>query len=496
MKNRVLYFGVLMLSVVCSFSLSNLFGQSVFSVNSFPDSAEVYLNGELRGFTPCKVKYRRKSKSDEIRFEIRKKGYEKFGFVFNENPFPLRFSKFAILKPKMGFVVKQNSAVVSFDKILLEFPNGKVLGRYDNLGQKSDLTWQGFQKIGDAEFETKTYEVLGNLNFKTTSSQSSKLFSGQKKDHQRPRFVLAGMVKDLQVDSKKEMIGGRASKLRFITKMVLQVEWQVFDMAQNEVVYKRETVGHYTQRLEEGIDKTSLVDVYGLALVEFLRDGKLCELVNSSADESVSIKTQDSLSRTRVHLPKKTIPAFESSSAMIQAVTPACVTISTDAGHGSGVLVSENGLILTAFHVIEGVNRIEAILPSGVKLEAEIISADKPHDVALLKIPGSGYQFLNIGDSKAAGLGIDVFTIGTPGDIDLGQSVSRGIVSGKRKIEEVVYIQTDVSVSPGNSGGPLINTKGGIIGIIQRKLIGNGIEGVGFALPIETVLKVLNIEIE
>jgi hypothetical protein len=85
--------------------------------------------------------------------------------------------------------------------------------------------------------------------------------------------------------------------------------------------------------------------------------------------------------------------------------------------------------------------------------------------------------------------------IGTPGDVELGQSVSKGILSGKRKVSEIIYLQTYVAVSPGNSGGPLIDERGQIVGIIQRKLVGAGIEGVGFALPIETAMKQLGLEV-
>jgi S1-C subfamily serine protease len=91
-------------------------------------------------------------------------------------------------------------------------------------------------------------------------------------------------------------------------------------------------------------------------------------------------------------------------------------------------------------------------------------------------------------------MGDEVITIGTPADLLLGQSVARGIVSGKRRFDDLVYLQTDMAVSPGNSGGPVINSKGEIIGLVQGKIIGKGVEGICFAIPIERALQVLRIQ--
>ena len=79
--------------------------------------------------------------------------------------------------------------------------------------------------------------------------------------------------------------------------------------------------------------------------------------------------------------------------------------------------------------------------------------------------------------------------------MELGQSVAKGILSGKRKIKDKIYIQTDMAVSPGNSGGPLLNEKGEIIGIVQRKIVDEGVEGIGFAIPIDKAIEILNIEL-
>jgi serine protease Do len=125
-----------------------------------------------------------------------------------------------------------------------------------------------------------------------------------------------------------------------------------------------------------------------------------------------------------------------------------------------------------------------------------LIKANDDRDVALLKISGSGFKALPLGTSDDASVGTEVVAIGTPQDIKLGQTVTKGIVSGKREMEEKNFIQTDVAINSGNSGGPLINSSGEVIGIIVAKVFGKSVEGLGFAIPINEAIKKLNLKLE
>nr|MBP7451116.1 trypsin-like peptidase domain-containing protein [Flavobacteriales bacterium] len=117
-------------------------------------------------------------------------------------------------------------------------------------------------------------------------------------------------------------------------------------------------------------------------------------------------------------------------------------------------------------------------------------------DLALIKVLGTDLPALTIGDDKVVQVGEEVYAIGTPLDEKLGQSVTRGIVSGKRDLEDRAYIQTDVSINHGNSGGPLIDMDGKVIGVTTLKLTGRDVSGIGFAVPITTVLEMLNITLK
>jgi len=173
------------------------------------------------------------------------------------------------------------------------------------------------------------------------------------------------------------------------------------------------------------------------------------------------------------------------------------VTVKTEFGHGSGFIISKDGYALTNSHVIEDADQIDVIFNNKLTLPAEVISSDKTRDVTLLKIVGGGYQPLPLNLSGGeTEIGSEVIAIGTPEDVELGQTVTKGIVSGYRNIDDKNYIQTDVSINPGNSGGALLNTDGEVIGIVVAKIVGTNVEGLGFAIPVNEAIEGLNIKFE
>ncbi|MBP1913805.1 S1C family serine protease [Lederbergia galactosidilytica] len=164
---------------------------------------------------------------------------------------------------------------------------------------------------------------------------------------------------------------------------------------------------------------------------------------------------------------------------------------------GSGVIFKKednNAFIVTNNHVIEGAEHIEVNLENGDKLEAELIGADALTDLAVLKIDGSNVDsVMNFGDSDALRAGEQVVAIGNPLGLEFSRTVTQGIVSAvNRSIDvetsagnwELNVIQTDAAINPGNSGGALVNTNGELIGINSLKIAESGVEGLGFAIPI------------
>ena len=478
------------------FAPLGIFAQFIYEFESDPDSVTVLMNGELQGKTPLKVKLPwNEFAAEGYSFEFKKEGYLSQTFEVKEKPRLIRnYKKMTLEKEVVHFTLDENSPMIEFDKLLAEFPEGKVIGEAKQGSLSKQLTWEGFSRIGSETFTVRTYDVLGTAGFNTQAKESVQLFADEKRTKKSARYVLGAKATHLWIDSKGLNAYGYGT---ITSKTTITIEWQVFDRTLNKVVLKGESKGIDESKYASESSSGPLLAAYGDALTNFLKSGSLYEMVKGSAQEPTSAKTDAPDSTVATTLVRSiTLPAFENSPAMIQYATQSCVTISTDAGHGSGVIISDKGLILTAAHVVDGINRLQIVFASGIELEAKVLKQDETHDIALLQVVGSGYKPLPLGKGMTLGLGEEIVTIGTPGDLELGQSVSKGILSGKRKHEEIVYLQTDLAVSPGNSGGPLLNSKGEIIGIVQRKLIGNGIEGINFALPIETVMKQLNIAVE
>lgn len=166
-------------------------------------------------------------------------------------------------------------------------------------------------------------------------------------------------------------------------------------------------------------------------------------------------------------------------------------------GAGSGVIVTESGMILTNNHVVEGATDISVRLSNGNVYEAILVATDADTDLAVVKIePKEGLTIAVSGNSNNVRVGEEVIAIGNPLGL-LGGTVTNGIVSAlEREVtidgETMTLLQHNAAVSPGNSGGALFNMRGELIGIVNAKFSSSGAEGLGFAIPINTVKTVYN----
>ena len=162
-----------------------------------------------------------------------------------------------------------------------------------------------------------------------------------------------------------------------------------------------------------------------------------------------------------------------------------------DRGVGSGFIIESNGLILTNAHVVEGATTIYVTLTDKREFKAKLLGMDKRTDVAVVKIEARDLPRLPLGDSSKVRVGEWVLAIGSP--FGLENTVTAGIVSAKSRDtgDYLPFIQTDVAVNPGNSGGPLLNTAGQVIGINSQIFSrSGGYMGISFAIPIDEAMRV------
>lgn len=156
---------------------------------------------------------------------------------------------------------------------------------------------------------------------------------------------------------------------------------------------------------------------------------------------------------------------------------------------GTGVIYRSDGYIVTNAHVVKDMDSIVVVLSNSKAYKARLKAIDESLDLAVIKIDKGGLQPAVFGNISNVAVGQEVVAIGTPLSFSLRNSATKGIVSGMNRSADGEYrfIQSDAAINGGNSGGPLVNMKGEVIGINSVKLVGFGVEGLNFSIPVDTV---------
>lgn len=230
-------------------------------------------------------------------------------------------------------------------------------------------------------------------------------------------------------------------------------------------------------------------------------------IVNFAQNGAFDIQTQSDEKDTP-KLEQQTTPTPQSSKEgeeltvreVAEKLKPSVVGIVSETGVGTGVVMTEDGYIITNAHVVEGSSNLTVYLDDEQKTQypAKIVGLDTQTDVAVIKAEATGLTAAEFGDSDALAAGDQVVAIGNPGGLTLQNSVTVGYVSAVNRsmtTEDGIVtnlIQTDAAINPGNSGGALINMYGQVIGINSSKITATDYEGLGFAIPINTVKDVVD----
>lgn len=195
---------------------------------------------------------------------------------------------------------------------------------------------------------------------------------------------------------------------------------------------------------------------------------------------------------------KETSPTQGDVTSAVAKAEPAVVRIETNDGIGSGMVIDKSGYILTCNHVVEDVETATIMFMSGEQYQGGVIGRDELRDLAILRITGSDVHvpIVTLGNSDKLEVGGDVIGMGYALGFEGRPTVSKGIISAFRNDEGVDYIQTDAALNPGNSGGPLINLEGQVIGIVSAKVVHEAVEGMSFAVAINEAKPFINAEME
>jgi S1-C subfamily serine protease len=340
-----------------------------------------------------------------------------------------------------------------------------------------------FSKPFNEVFEDNGYKVAADKTFAMQESMGVDL-------------SLAAIVTDIRLSH----CGSRsASDLRTFTQNTtyMKVRWKVFDNLARRVVFETTSEGiddHFKKppRFNGAAISASLA--FRQATEQLLGQRRFVDflLAGSTLDAGYSDDGKSIGDINIVHGNRNS--KFVSKTGEIEK---ASVTIRTAGGHGSGFVISNPGYVLTNHHVV-GQNREVIVIMNGKEQRAAVVRSHPGRDVALLKLEGRfGAEPMHI-DTGEVNLGEEIYVVGTPLDERLDFSISRGIISARRIMEKRNYYQTDAAVNPGNSGGPVFNSSGNVIGITVAGLFtrDGSSKNINYVIPIADALVALKIDTE
>lgn len=270
----------------------------------------------------------------------------------------------------------------------------------------------------------------------------------------------------------------------------LKVFWQVFAPDAQKVVFETTTEGSYQP---EGVDKTTITGffdkAFAMAARNFLSEQGFYDVV-----ANVLPATDTQAAGPEVLRLKGGKPATDPLAKNITMLRAAVATIFGDTGSGSGFFVSGEGYLLTNYHVVGSARFVKVKLPTGRELVGEVIRSDKKQDVALVKTEAINLLPIPL-RANEPNIGEDVFALGSPLGEKFNTTLTKGVLSGYRNNDDIRYLQSDVAILPGNSGGPLLDAKGSVVGISVAGLGAKGLAGMNFFIPINDALARLKLEL-
>ncbi|HKM28713.1 MAG TPA: trypsin-like peptidase domain-containing protein [Anaerovoracaceae bacterium] len=242
---------------------------------------------------------------------------------------------------------------------------------------------------------------------------------------------------------------------------------------------------------------TAALTAGGFALVNYINTGSPSAKTVSATNYTLAKATGSELSiQEIIAMNENSVVEIRTESVVNDSWMQQYVT----EGAGSGVIVQDNGYIITNNHVIDGASKITVTLKDGTEYSASLVATDSQTDIAVIKIKATGLDPVTYGDSSDLSVGDLAVAIGNPLG-ELGGTATCGIISSlDRELtidgRTMNLLQTDASINPGNSGGGLFNQHGQLIGIVAAKSSGSDVEGLGFAIPINKAAEIASDLIE
>lgn len=346
---------------------------------------------------------------------------------------------------------------------------------------RNRLIWRaGRADIGNEELVQAFQEVLKQSNYPVVGDPDA-LFEDPTAS--RAELKVAGLIDKLQTDAcypnddsqDYEHAKGGA---------YIHVNWQIYDALARKVVYEVSTEGAY---------KTDTTGPYGIpSYITGAFDIAVRNLVADQGFHDLVMRTRNVGAQSADLQPIELRGAATPPTGVSDA-RAATVTVVTPAAFGSGFIISPDGYVLTNQHVVEQEHIVKVRLASGRDVIGEVLRSDAARDVALIRLAESNLPALNLRLATAPEVADEVFAIGTPLDLALDTTVTRGIVSAYRNYKGFKFIQCDVAVNHGNSGGPLLDKSGAVVGLTDLGVHTHESDALNLFIPIDDAIQHLKI---
>jgi serine protease Do len=386
--------------------------------------------------------------------------------------------------------------------IVIDVPPGTEVGQSTTAGiftcshNAQPIIWQKDEHLNATEsvFSTALNDELAAAHY-TLTGQSDDMF-GDAHSGSGDELQLGGRVDSLKLDLCYTVIEGRVEKVKGTASM--QVTWELYSPLDRKVIYKKSVTGATDDR-EDTKDLLALLShAFKRAADALLADQGFHDLLIRDQAAAASSVSKPEVTAGPALILRRLKNSHVALTKRVNDIRPAVVTIFNSDGTGSGVVVSSDGYVLTDAHVVGGDKFVKLKLVTGREILGEVLRKDDKRDVALIKVEEAGLPALPIRESEP-NIGEDVYALGA----SLGvyeSTLTKGIVSAYRDGDQGKLIQSDVKVLPGNSGGPLMDADGNLIGLCEagaRISAGSDVpSGVNFFNPILDVLKALGIQLK
>jgi serine protease Do len=346
-----------------------------------------------------------------------------------------------------------------------------------------DVLWT--EKVSESfkeSFPAVYQEELRSAHYPVTAMADTIFDEAVDSANSGRELQVGALIKDAKVDLCAESGVKGAAYLRIF--------WQVYAPEVQKVVFETTTEGWFKTERGQAAPEVFFEKAFAANVGGLLAEPGFHDLI--AKGKMAEAKAPRWLDILKLKGGKANGEALTKNIGNLRAVV---VTIVRDDGaSGSGFFISQDGYLLTNKHVVGNAKFVKVKLPTGMDLVGEVVRVEAERDVALVKTPISGVQAMpwRAGDLK---IGEDVYVLGSPLGDQFSTTLTHGIMSAYRMLDDKRFVQSDVAILPGTSGGPLLDVKGQVVGITVMGLGAKGLAGMNFFIPITEALERLGVQL-